>query len=272
MDRPADGAAREVRRLAREGRWQGTTRGAAPGRVQCNVLALRGADAQAFAQWCELNRAVAPVIARTRAGSALLPDLGEDVDLSRDLPAYQLFAHGRPGAVVPDLVESWTADTTGFAFGCSFSLEDALRAGGIPLDYESRGFGGAIYVTRRDTVPHGGFAGPLVVSMRPIRADLVQACIDLCARFPRLHGAPVHAGDPDALGIRLGEPLQSIGNLSIAAGEVPVFWACGVTTHDLLAQARPAWAASHVSAQMLVTDLPVAAMEEAYGHEAVQHR
>ncbi|HYF19547.1 MAG TPA: DUF1445 domain-containing protein [Ramlibacter sp.] len=251
-----------VRRLARAGRWPGTTRGAAPGLVQCNLLVLRGAAAQAFGRWCDANPAVAPVIARTAAGSASLPELGEDVDLRHDLPAYQLFAHGQPTRVVDDLAADWSDDCTGFAFGCSFSLEDALRAGGVDLAYEARGFGGAIYVTSRPTVAVAGFAGPLVVSMRPIPAGHVQAALDLCARYPLLHGAPVHVGEPAALGLVLERPLQALGPFSIAPGEVPVFWACGVTTQYLLAQARPAWAASHVSARMLVTDLPIEVLRQ----------
>lgn len=253
----------DVRRLARAGQWPGSTRGAAPGFVQCNVMVLRAAHAEGFARWCEANPAIAPVIAQTQGGQPLLPELGDGVDLRRDLPAYQLFDRGQPSAVVDDIAGAWGPDCTGFAFGCSFSLEEALRRGGIELRYERRGFGGAIYVTTQDTVAVDGFAGPLVVSMRPIPATQVQATMDLCARYPKLHGAPVHAGDPAALGIRLEEPLQSLGPLSIAEDEVPVFFACGVTTQYLLARAQPDWAASHVSARMLVTDLPIDLMRVA---------
>lgn len=259
---PSTPGASEVRRLARAGRWPGSTRGAAPGRVQCNVMVLRGEDASGFADWCEANPAVAPVIARTRDGRPGLPTLGADIDLRHDLPAYHLFEHGTLTATVDHIADAWQPDCTGFAFGCSFSLEEALREGGIPLRYEARGFGGAIYLTDRQTVAVGRFAGPLVVSMRPIPAEQVDATLALCARYPLLHGAPVQVGAPETLGLRLDQPLQSLGDFSIAEGEVPVFWACGVTTQYLLARARPAWAASHVSARMLVTDLPISALRE----------
>ncbi len=250
----------DVRRLARAGRWPGSTRGAVQGVVQCNLVVLPGAEADAFGAWCERNAEVAPVIARTVPGEYRLPALGEDLDLRRDLPAYHVFEHGARAGEVPDLVPHWGDDTVGFAFGCSFSLEDALRAHGIPLDYEARGFGGAIYVTTRPTVPVGAYAGPLVVSMRPLRPEWAARAVAVSRQYPLLHGAPVHVGDPAALGLRLEEPMQSLGDFSIAEGEVPVFWACGVTTQFVLAQARPAWAASHVSARMLVTDVPIAAM------------
>lgn len=250
----------DVRRLARAGRWEGSTRGAAPGRVQCNLVVLPSSEAAAFAAWCERNAGVAPVIARTAPGAAVLPELGEDLDLRYDLPAYSVFEHGEMVGEVPDLAGRWGDDAVGFAFGCSFSLEDALRAHGIALDYEARGFGGAIYATSRQTVPAGAYAGALVVSMRPLRAEWAERAVEVSRQYPLLHGAPVHVGDPEALGVRLDEPLQSLGPLSIAEGEVPVFWACGVTTQLVLAQARPAWAATHVSARMLVTDVEIEKM------------
>ncbi len=250
----------EVRRLARAGRWEGSTRGAVQGVVQCNLVVLPGAEADAFGAWCEHNAAVAPVIARTAPGAATLPALGEDLDLRCDLPAYNLFERGTLVGEVPDLHARWSDDAVGFAFGCSFSLEDALRAHGIPLDYEARGFGGAIYVTNRQTVAVGAYAGPLVVSMRPLRAAWTERAVAVSRQYPLLHGAPVHVGDPAVLGLRLDKPMQSLGPLHIADDEVPVFWACGVTTQFVLAQARPVWAASHVSARMLVTDMPISGL------------
>lgn len=253
-------SALDVRRLARAGRWQGSTRGAAPGMVQCNLVVLPHVQAAAFALWCERNAEVAPVIARSAPGVAALPALGADLDLRHDLPAYNLFENGAWVGEVADLEDRWSDDAVAFAFGCSFSLEDALRAHGIPLDYEARGFGGAIYATNRQTAAAGAYAGPLVVSMRPLPAHWAERAMDVARHYPLLHGAPVHVGAPEALGVQLDKPMQSLGPLSIEPGEVPVFWACGVTTQLVLAHARPAWAASHVSARMLVTDLPIDAL------------
>nr|WP_281381575.1 DUF1445 domain-containing protein [Conexibacter arvalis] len=142
-----------------------------------------------------------------------------------------------------------------FAFGCSFSLEEALRRDGISLGYEARGFGGAIYRTDRETVAAGGFAAPLVVSMRPLAPAEAERAVEVSRRYPQLHGAPVHVGDPAELGIVLEEPLDAIGDVSVADGEVPVFWACGVTPQLSLEAARPPLAITHLSAHMLVSEL-----------------
>jgi uncharacterized protein YcsI (UPF0317 family) len=249
----------EVRAAARAGTWNGTTRGAAPGHLQCNVVVLPAEDAKRFAGWCELNPSVAPVIARSEPGDPRLPSLGE-IDLRFDLPAYRVYEHGVPAGEVDDLGERWTDDLVGFAFGCSFSLEDVLRLEGVPLRYEERGFGGAIYDTALPTVASGGFAAPLIVSMRPLPEDAVEAAYRVSERFPQLHGAPVHAGDPAAIGVELDRPLEALGELEVAADEVPVFWACGVTTQAAIAQARPARAFTHVSSRMLVCDLRLEAL------------
>lgn len=253
--------AQAVRRAARENRWPGTTRGAAPGQVQCNVVILPGEDAAKFAKWCERNPSVAPIIARTEPGNPLLPTLGNDIDLRIDLPAYRLFENGEDAGEADDIRNLWQPDWQGFAFGCSFSLEDALRAGGIPLDYEQRGFGGAIYLTNLETNSSGPYSGPLVVSMRPIPAAYAAEAVALCRRFPSLHGAPVHVGDPAAIGIELDRPLQSLGDISVLNSETPVFWACGVTTQYVIQRARPSRAVTHVSSRMLVTDLRVQDLE-----------
>jgi uncharacterized protein YcsI (UPF0317 family) len=250
---------REVRAAARAGTWRGTTRGSAPGHLQCNLVVLPHDDAVRFAGWCELNASVAPVLARSEPGDPTLPALG-DVDVRYDVPAYRVFRDGEPVAEVPDLAGEWTDDLVAFAFGCSFSLEDALRREGVPLRYEERGFGGAIYETDRRTAPHEGFAAPLVVSMRPLPRESVDLAFRVSERYPQLHGRPVHAGDPAELGVDLAHPLESLGPLRVADDEVPVFWACGVTTQTAIEQARPRRAYTHVSSQMLVCDVSLDAL------------
>lgn len=244
----------EVRARARAGTWVGTTRGAAPGHIQCNVAILPAEDAEDFSHWCDRNHPVAPRLASTEPGDPRLPELG-DIDLRYDLPAYRAFERGRPAGELDDLGACWSDDLVGFAFGCSFSLEDALRQSGVALRYEERGFGGAIYKTDRETEPVGGFAAPLVVSMRPLRAADVARAVQVSQRYPMLHGAPVHAGDPAALGVDLEQPLDAIGTVDVGADEVPVFWACGVTAHLAIMHAAPPRAYTHVSGRMLVTDL-----------------
>lgn len=245
----------QYRRAVRAGEWEGPTRAVAPGRVQCNLIVLPELWAEEFGAWCAANPAVAPVLARSAPGDPRLPALGDDLDLRTDLPAYRVFRDGLPEGTVEDLHELWNVDLVAFAFGCSFSLEEALRRDGVELAYERRGFGGAIYETTRQTTPAGSFAAPLVVSMRPLAPEQAERAVEVSRRYPQLHGAPVHVGDPAVLGIELERPLDAIGEVSLADGEVPVFWACGVTPQLALEAARPSLAITHLSAHMLVSDL-----------------
>jgi uncharacterized protein YcsI (UPF0317 family) len=225
--------------------------------VQCNVTIVESDLADAFVAWSEANPGVAPILARGRAGDHALPSLGADLDIRTDVPAYQVLRNG--GAFErTDLLDVWSDNLVAFAFGCSFSLEDALRAAGIDLAYEARGFGGAIYRTALTTAPAGGLSGPVIASMRPLSVDDAARAVEVSRRYPQLHGAPVHVGDPAAIGVTLDDPLESIGELSVAPGEVPVFWACGVTVQEVLSRARPRVAITHKSAHMLVTDLRLA--------------
>jgi uncharacterized protein YcsI (UPF0317 family) len=228
--------------------------------VQCNVVILPSSDAAGFGAWCEANPAIAPVLARSQPGDPHLPTLG-DVDVRTDLPAYRRLADGAFVEEVADLGAWWADDLVAFAFGCSFSLEEALLGDGVALDYAARGFGGATYVTSVQSVTRGAYAGPVVVSMRPLPAASVERAVAVSRRLPALHGAPIHVGDPARIGVDLDAPLDQIGPISVAPGEVPVFWACGVTTQLVLERARPTRGFTHVSARMLVCDLRIADLD-----------
>ena len=220
---------------------------------------LPGEWADGFAAWCDANPEVAPVLARSRRGDPALPALGQDLDVRTDLPRYRIFERGVAVDELDDVRALWNDELVAFAFGCSFTLEEALRRAGVSLAYEGRGFGGAIYTTSLETAEVGAFAGPLVVSMRPLAAGHAELAAEVSRRHPQLHGSPVHSGDPAAIGVDLAAPLDSIGEVDVAPGEVPVFWACGVTTQLVLERARPPLAITHLSAHMLVSDL---ALEE----------
>jgi uncharacterized protein YcsI (UPF0317 family) len=246
---------KQVRLAARRGAWAGTTRGAAEGYVQCNVTIVPSDVADGFLAWSESNPGVAPVLARGRAGDPKLPELGDDLDIRTDLPSYRVMRAGAAPVEQEDVVAEWADDMVAFAFGCSFSLEEALRRAGVALRYEERGFGGAIYRTRIETKAAGPFAGPLVASMRPLSPADAELAVEVSRRYPHLHGAPIHVGDPADIGVELDDPLDSIGAVDVAAGEVPVFWACGVTVQEALARAGTRIAITHVSSRMLVTDV-----------------
>lgn len=245
---------RDVRLAARAGALVGSTAGLAPGFVQGNLVVLPADFAADFASFCRLNPKPCPVIAVSEPGVPRVPDLGVDVDLRTDLPRYRVWRDGELANEATDVSDVWRDDLVGFVLGCSFTFEDALTTAGIPLKHLAAGKNVAMYRTNVACTPAGPFAGPLVVSMRPLsEADAARA-IEITTRFPSAHGAPILVGTPEQIGITdlsspdYGDPVE------ISAGELPVFWACGVTPQAAIAKARIPFAITHAPGCMLVTD------------------
>jgi len=245
---------RALRRAIRAGRHRAHTVGLAPGRVQGNLVILPQALAADFLRFCLRNPKPCPVLAVTEPGDPRVPELGEDLDLRTDVPRYRVWRGGALQGEVDDLRTLWRDDFVGFVLGCSFSFEQALLEDGIPLRHVSQGRNVAMYRTTIPTAPAGPFAGPLVVSMRPMTPAHAIRAIQVTSRFPSVHGAPVHFGDPAAIGIAdLGRPDYG-DPVDVLPGEVPVFWACGVTPQAALLAARPEICMTHAPGCMLVSD------------------
>ncbi|MEX0713296.1 MAG: putative hydro-lyase [Pirellulales bacterium] len=246
----------ELRRAIRAGLHQGPTAGLVPGFVQANLVILPAGEAADFAHFCRLNAQACPLIEQTSPGEAEAAQSATGSDLRTDVPRYRVFRHGQADPVEPaDVSHLWRDDLVGFLLGCSFTFEAALQAAGLEVRHIDQGCNVPMYRTSLACRPAGRFAGPLVVSMRPFAAGRVGEVRRITARYPRMHGAPVHAGDPAVLGIAdLARPDfgEAVG---IRAGEVPVFWACGVTPQLALAAARPEIAMTHSPGCMFVTDL-----------------
>jgi uncharacterized protein YcsI (UPF0317 family) len=243
-----------LRLAIRAGRHRAHTVGLAPGRVQGNLVVLPQALAGDFMRFCQRNPKPCPLLAVTEPGDPLARDLGEDVDLRTDVPRYRVWREGVLEGEVDDLRALWRDDWVGFVLGCSFSFEQALLDDGIPLRHVAQGRNVAMYRTSIPTAPAGRFAGPLVVSMRPMTAAHAIRAVQVTSRFPSVHGAPVHFGDPAAIGIAdLSRPDYGDA-VDILPGEVPVFWACGVTPQAALIAARPEVCVTHAPGCMLVTD------------------
>jgi len=247
---------REVRLAARAGALNGPTAGLAPGFVQGNLVAVPMDVADHFATFCRLNPKPCPVIGRTEPGTTQLPALGADIDVSTDVPRYRVWRDGMLAKEITDVSGLWRErdDLVAFVLGCSFTFEAALTAAGIPLKHLASRTNVAMYRTNLQCSRAGPFAGPLVVSMRPLAAGDVARAIEITSRFPSAHGAPVHVGSPGAIGIEdlssphYGDPAE------VAPGEVPVFWACGVTPQAAIATAKIPFAITHAPGCMLVTD------------------
>jgi uncharacterized protein YcsI (UPF0317 family) len=252
----ARGNAGERERLRiRTGAFTGPTAGLAPGHVQANLVILPEALAADFLRFAIANPKPCPILAVSEPGDARFPTLGAKLDICSDLPRYRVWRDGKLVAEPTDVRDVWRDDLVSFAIGCSFSFEEALIEDGIEVRHISRGSNVPMYRTNISCVSAGVFRGPLVVSMRPLKpADAIRA-VQITSRFPSVHGAPVHLGFPAAIGISdIGKPDYGDA-VPIAADEMPVFWACGVTPQAVLAEARPEFCITHAPGSMLITDL-----------------
>ncbi len=250
-----DEAFAATRTAIREGRYTGHTSGLAADRVQGNLVILPQAWALDFLRYCQANRKPCPVLAVSEPGDPRLPTLGAGIDIRSDVPRYRVWRHGELVDEPTDIGGLWRDDLVSFVIGCSFSFEQALLDGGIPLRHVQQGRNVAMYRTSIATVPAGPFGGPLVVSMRPLKAAAAIQAVQITARLPEVHGAPVHLGDPALIGIAdLSRPDYGDA-VEVMADELPVFWACGVTPQAALARARPEFCITHAPGAMLITDL-----------------
>jgi uncharacterized protein YcsI (UPF0317 family) len=246
---------REVRRAIRRREHTGHTAGLAPGYVQGNLCIVPQQYAADFLLFCQRNPKPCPVLGVSEPGDPRIPALGEDLDIRTDIPSYRIFEDGKFARDVPDLRDVWRKDLVAFVLGCSFSFEEALMEAGLPLRYVEQKTNVPMFRTSVDTVPAGPFRGKLVVSMRPFKpADAIRA-IQITSRFPSVHGAPVHLGRPDLIGIQdlskpwVGDPTE------VREDEIPLFWACGVTPQSVALDARLPLVITHTPGHMLVTDL-----------------
>ncbi|HPH96235.1 MAG TPA: putative hydro-lyase [Anaerolineaceae bacterium] len=248
-------AGAEARLLIRSGGWRRPTAGLAPGHVQANLAILPQADALDFARFCFRNPRPCPVLDVTEPGSPHpSAALAAGADLRTDLPRYRVYRGGELAAELDDLNALWQDDFVAFLLGCSFTFEQALIEGGIPVRHVECGCNVPMFRTNRACQPAGPFAGPLVVSMRPIPAALVPRAVTITARYPQVHGAPVHIGDPAALGIADVLRPDYGDAVPVQPGEVPVFWACGVTPQAVAQSARLPLMITHAPGHMLICD------------------
>jgi len=246
---------REVRLACRSGGHDGPTAGLAGGFVQGNLVILPGACADEFLRFCVANPKPCPLIGIAEPGDPRLPALGADLDIRTDLGRYRVWRDGELADEPADILALWRPDLVSFVIGCSFSFEEPLMAAGIAIRHIACGCNVSMYRTNVQTRPAGRFRGPLVVSMRPFKpADAIRV-VEITSRLPAVHGAPVHIGFPEAIGIAdLAKP--DFGDaVPVEPGELPVFWACGVTPQAAIATARPPFAITHAPGRMLVTDL-----------------
>ena len=252
----------DLRALIRGGEFRGPTAGAAARYVQANLVVVESDVADDFEEFCRSNPKPCPLLERLAPGDPRPRQLARDSDIRTDLPLYRVYRGGELAAEVDDISGYWHEGLTGFLTGCSFTFEKRLQAAGIGIRHIERGCNVPMYETNIETRPAGPFEGPMVVSMRPVAMDRVADAVSITAAVPQVHGSPVHTGAPEAIGIGdLSRPDWG-DKVPVEKGEVPVFWACGVTPQAVaLATGLPV--ITHSPGHMFVSDLLEAYVDKA---------
>ncbi|WP_182544244.1 putative hydro-lyase [Halosaccharopolyspora lacisalsi] len=228
------------------------TSGYCAGWTQANLIALPRAYAYDFLLFSQRNPRSCPVLDVSEPGEARTSIF--DGDLRTDLPAYRVYSEGEFVAERDEVTDLWRDDLVCFLIGCSFTFETALLQAGVPVRHLEQGSNVPMYRTSRNCRPAGTLHAPLVVSMRPIPADLVATAVRVTARYPAVHGAPLHVGSPEQLGITDLDRPDFGDAVEIRPGEVPVFWGCGVTPQAAVMRSKPPFALAHAPGHMAVTD------------------
>jgi len=255
LDSPGAVETRKFREEVRKGRFVGPTNGVCPGYLQCNLVVLpRGQEAFDFQLFCQRNKKACPLV---EVCDGYSPDgVAFGADLRTDIPKYAIYRNGVLEEEVTDATEYWPEDAVAFLIGCSFSYDGALIDAGIPLRSAEQKKNVPMYRTNLKCRPAGNFGGNMVVSMKPIKATDIAKEVEITSKYPHAHGAPVCVGCPGAIGIEnLDEPEWGDA-IDLAADEVPVFHACGVTPQAVLMASKIQFAITHLAGHMFVTDLP----------------
>jgi uncharacterized protein YcsI (UPF0317 family) len=252
---------REVRAAVREGRWARATHGLARGYVQANLAIVAERFAFDFLRFCQRNPKPCPLLEVTDPGDPEAKRLAPGSDIRTDLPGYRLYRDGKLVDEMHSIKELWRADHVAFLIGCSNSMDDVLLGAGIPQRHLEADDGRiSVYISNIACEPAGVFHGPVVVTMRPTPKRLLARTMELSARFPVAHGAPMHVGDPREIGIEDLSKVQWGKFNPVAAGEVPVFWGCGVTPQAIAMACGIPEMITHAAGHMFVCDLKLAAL------------
>ena len=246
----------EVRQLIREGKIDFQTSGMCNGYAQANMAVLPKDLAFDFLLFTQRNQKPCPVLDVTEPGSPVPRLIAPNADLRYDIPRYRIYRKGELTDEVTNLDQYWRDDLVAFLLGCSFSFEGPMLDAGLDVRHITDNHNVPMYITNIECVPAGVFHGPMVVSMRPMKPKDAVRAVQVTSRMPFVHGAPIHFGDPEAIGIKdIGKPDFGEASL-IKPGEVPVFWACGVTPQAVAMAVKPEFMITHAPGHMFISDVP----------------
>ncbi|NUK29375.1 putative hydro-lyase [Parageobacillus sp. VR-IP] len=246
---------REFREMVKQKKWDKPTSGIVPGYTQANLVILPKEDAFDFLLFCQRNPKPCPLLEVTDVGDPILKTIASHADIRTDLPKYRIYQNGRFIKEVTDIVDIWRDDFVAFLIGCSFTFENALIKHGISIRHIEEQRNVPMYKTNIPCVPAGRFHGNMVVSMRPMTPKDAIKSVQITSRFPAVHGAPVHIGRPEDIGIYNLDKPDFGDPVTIKEGEVPVFWACGVTPQAVAIESNCKFMITHAPGHMFVSDL-----------------
>jgi len=246
---------KEIRTLIRQGKWDKPTAGLAMGYAQANLVILPGRYAFDFLLFCQRNPKPCPLLEVLEPGEYRTSFLSSDADIRTDIPRYNIYLKGKLETTVKEIKRIWKSDFVTFLLGCSFSFEEALLRANVPVRHIEENKNVPMFISSIACKPSRIFHGPMVVTMRPIPPDKVSRAVQITSRYASVHGAPVHIGDPSKIGIKNLKKPDFGDPVTIKKGEVPVFWACGVTPQVVVMEAKPDLCITHTPGHMFISDL-----------------
>lgn len=251
-----------VRKLIREGKIDTPTSGMCAGYAQANLVVLPKELAYDFLLFTQRNPKSCPVLEVTDAGSRTLRKIAPGADIATDIPKYRVYEKGVLTGEYTSVSHLWRDDFVSFLIGCSFSFESELIEAGIEIRHNTERCNVPMYLTNIECEPAGIFHGRMVVSMRPIPYRQIVRAVTVTGQLPKVHGAPIHIGDPSVIGIADIDRPDFGDRVTIRDGEVPVFWCCGVTPQSVMMSAKPDFCITHAPGHMLITDVKNTALKE----------
>jgi uncharacterized protein YcsI (UPF0317 family) len=246
---------KEIRNLIRKGKWNKPTAGLAMGYAQANLVILPQKYAFDFLLFCQKNPKPCPLLEVLEPGEFRTKFLSLDADIRTDIPLYNIYRKGRLQNTVKEIKNFWKEDFVSFLLGCSFSFEEAMLRAKIPVRHIEENKNVPMFITHIPCKPAGVFHGPMVVTMRPIPSEQVARAVQITSRYASVHGAPIHIGEPSTIGIKDLRKPDFGDSVTVKKGEIPVFWACGVTPQAVVMKARPDLCITHVPGHMFISDL-----------------
>lgn len=245
----------EIRLLIREGKWDRPTAGLAMGYAQANLVILPQKYAFDFLLFCQRNPKPCPLLEVLEAGEYRTKFLSREADIRTDIPLYNIYRKGNLESTVKEIKRIWKEDLVSFLLGCSFSFEEALLRAHIPVRHIEEKKNVPMYITHLSCEPAGLFQGPMVVTMRPIPSEKVSQAVQITSRYGLVHGGPIHIGNPQSIGIKDLKKPDFGDSVTIRRGELPCFWACGVTPQAVVMKAKPELCITHNPGHMFISDL-----------------